>query len=93
MWQARNWEGDSVPLQSELFAGVRPRKEVVDLHVRVPVVAVPYLAALLEQGIRLVEQEDPPALLDRSDPHVLLCKFWVLSQDFALKRVALLTTH
>ena len=44
----------------------------VDLHVRVPVVVVPYVAALLEQGIRFVEQEDPLVLLDRSDPHVLL---------------------
>jgi hypothetical protein len=63
------------------------------LHVCVPVVAVPYLAALLEQGIRLLELEDPPALLDRSDPHVLLCEFRVLSQDLALECVALLTTH
>jgi hypothetical protein len=68
-------------------------QELVDLHVGVPVVAVPYLAALAEQVIRLVEQEDPPALLDRSGPHVLLCELRVLSQDLALECVALLTTH
>jgi hypothetical protein len=56
-------------------------------------VAVPYIAALLEQSIRLVEQEDPPALLDRSDPHVLLCELRVLSQDLALECVALLASH
>ena len=55
--------------------------------------AVPDLATLLEQGIRLVEQEDPPALLGRSDPHVLLCELRVLSQDLALECVTLLTAH
>jgi hypothetical protein len=33
--------------------------EVVDLHVRLPVVAVPYPATLLEHGIRLVKHQDP----------------------------------
>ena len=70
-----------------------PSKEVVDLHVRVPVVEVPYVAALLEQGIRLVEQDDRLALLDRSDPHVLLCELRVLSHDVALEGVALLAAH
>jgi hypothetical protein len=32
------------------------RKEVVDLHLRVPVVAVPYLAAVLEQSIRIRDE-------------------------------------
>jgi hypothetical protein len=74
-------------------AGHLAVEDVVDLHVRLPVMVVPDLATLLEQGIRLVEQEDPPALLGRSDPHVLLCELRVLSQDLALECVALLTTH
>jgi hypothetical protein len=34
----------------------------------------------------------PSGLLDGAQP-VVLCKFWVLSQDFPFKRVALLTSH
>lgn len=54
---------------------------------------MPYIAALFEQGIGLVEQEDPPALLDRSDPHVLLGELWVLPKEFAFECVALLACH
>ena len=37
--------------------------------------------------------EDPSPLLDRSNPHVLLCELRVLSQDLALECIALLTGH
>jgi len=64
---------------------LHPLEEVANLDVGVTVVAVLHLAALAEQGIGLVEQQDGPAVLGGVEhpPQVLLRLADVLADDLA----------